>query len=235
MIVAIMQPYFFPYIGYFQLMQAVDTFVVYDEAQFMKSGWINRNRILLDGVPRWWTFAVEHDSYLRPIRERRYDRPARQRPSLLGKFDAAYRRAPHFAASRLLLDACLDRDEDSVSLANEASLATVARHLGITCRIVRSSDIDHDRRLAGEARVIELCGRLGGDRYVNAIGGQGLYSAANFRDAGISLGFLRPRPRAYVQFDAPHVPSLSIVDVLAFNTHAAACAMLHDHDILDAA
>ncbi len=232
MIVAIMQPYFFPYIGYFQLMRAVDRFVFYDDAQYMKGGWVNRNRILQHGDAAWWTFPIVRDDYRRPIRERRYATSPGQVRSLLGKLDGAYREAPHFAATRALAAGYLDADDISVSGFNMHHLTGIARTLDIPCEVLASSRVEHDRSLSGQARVIDLCRRLGATHYVNAIGGVGLYDAAAFERAGIELQFLRPATTTYPQLGEPHVPFLSILDVLMFNSRDQARHLLSQHELL---
>lgn len=230
MIVAIMQPYFFPYIGYFQLMDAVDVFVFYDDAQYMKGGWVNRNRILRDGQPAWWTFPIVREDYRLPIRERRYGRSPEQLRSLLGKLEGAYRDAPHFAPVHAVVAEYLGHDEPGVAAFNQFHLTGLARRLGIRCEFVASSSIDHDTTLGGQDRVIELCRRLGATHYLNASGGRALYDAASFAAAGVELGFVEPESTHYRQFDAPHVPFLSIVDVLMFNAWPEARALLcHRH------
>jgi len=217
MIVAIMQPYFFPYIGYFQLMKAVDRFVFYDDAQFMKGGWVNRNRILRDGAPAWWTYPVERDDYRLPICQRHYGRSATRVQSMLGQIEGAYRRAPRFRQVLPQLAACFESGETSISRFNQAHLQSLARDLGIDCDFLVSSEMAQTAGLSGQARVIDLCRRLGATRFINPIGGLGLYDATAFHAAGIELAFLRAEATTYPQFQSAHVPFLSIVDVLMFN------------------
>lgn len=226
-----MQPYFFPYIGYFQLMKSVQQFVFYDDAQFMKGGWVNRNRILHRGEPRWWTYPVVHDDFRLPISSRRYHRSDANDQSLLGKLDGAYRDAPYHGQTRRLVRDCLPADEDVVSGLNQHQLTVLSRRLGITCDFHRSSDLAVDDALTGEPRVIEICRQLGATRYINSAGGMSLYQRSSFEAAGIELVFLQPRPRPYAQLGQAHVPSLSIVDVLMFNPVDTARAMLDDHDL----
>lgn len=226
--VAIMQPYFFPYIGYFQLMDAVDLFVFYDDAQYMKGGWLNRNRILRDGTPAWWTYPIVRDDFRLPIRERRYGRSEDQIASLAGKLEGAYRRAPHYADAMPVIAQHLAHGDDSVSRFNQAHLEGLAGTLGIACRFERSSEIEHDDSLSGQDRVIELCRRVGATHYFNAIGGQSLYDPAAFADAGVALSFVQPGNVSYPQFDDAPVPYLSIVDVLMFNTPAQAQGLLRE-------
>ena len=226
--VAIMQPYFFPYIGYFQLMDAVDLFVFYDDAQFMKGGWVNRNRILHKGQAAWWTCPIVREDFRLPICERRYATSDAQRESLQGKLEGAYRRAPCYADTMPLIAGHLAFEDDRVSAFNQAHLKGLASTLGITCRFETSSTIEHDRTLSGQDRVIELCKRVGATHYFNASGGRALYDAAAFADAGMALSFVEPGAVSYPQFDAPHVPFLSIVDVLMFNTVPQAEALLRE-------
>jgi hypothetical protein len=235
MIVAIMQPYFFPYIGYFQLMKAVDCFVFYDDAQYIKGGWVNRNRILRDGCAAWWTFPIDRDDYRLPIHQRRYARSPDQVRSLVGKLSGAYRDAPHVASTLALAADYLDDDHAVVSTFNQAHLADIARRLDIRCEFLVSSQLEQDRALAGEARVIDLCRRLGATRYLNSMGGSGLYDAAAFASAGIELGFVQPATTDYPQLGQPHVPFLSIIDVLMFNSVEQLRAMLDRYAIVQPA
>lgn len=231
MIVAIMQPYFFPYIGYFQLMASVDCFIFYDDAQYIKGGWVNRNRILRNGEPAWWTFPIVRDNYLLPIRQRQYARSPEQVNSLLGKLEAAYRKAPHFHSLYRLANDYLRADDATVSSFNYVHLTEIARRLGIGCDFLVSSQFEQDRSLTGQARVIDICRRVGATRYLNSSGGTGLYDATTFAHANIELGFMQPSITNYLQMNEPHVPFLSIVDVLMFNSIEQACAMIDKRDV----
>lgn len=235
MIVALMQPYFFPYIGYFQLMHAVDCFVFYDDAQYMKGGWINRNRILLHGKPSWWTYPVVHDDFRLPINQRTYHRSDRQVTSLLDKVAGAYRDAPCFDDTFAMLSGQLRGGSDNVAAFNRAHAQQVATDsLGIRCEFLASSQIDCDPALRGQDRVIAICRQLGADVYVNAIGGLELYDHGTFEDAGIQLRFLRTGAVDYPQFGDDHVPSLSIIDVLMFNAPRHRSALLERYQLTDA-
>lgn len=230
--VAIMQPYFFPYIGYFQLMKSVDVFVCYDDVQFMKGGWINRNRILRDGNPAYWTFPVHHDDFRIEINRRRYDASPKNIRSLIGKLEGAYRHAPNYKKTIEFIASGFSDMDPAVSRFNQASLREVGRRLGIDCRLVASSEIEHDRSLKGQDRVLAICEVLGAKRYVNAIGGVGLYDAEAFSRRGMELRFIRPRATTYRQWGEGFVPFLSIVDVLMFNSEADASAMLSDVELV---
>jgi hypothetical protein len=227
--VAIMQPYFFPYLGYFQLIGACDVFVLLDDAQFSKNGWTNRNRILLGGAPHWFTLPVAGAPLRSQIRERHYVAGDAPRRRLLGLLDAAYRAAPGYARWREQLGALVEHPDTNVAAYNGHLLRVLATALGLRARVVAASELGGAEGLRGEARVLDLCTRLGAGRYVNSPGGVGLYREAAFRERGIELRFLRPHPAPYRQFDAPFVPSLSIIDVLMFNAPAQVTERLGQH------
>jgi hypothetical protein len=211
-IVALMQPYFFPYIGYIQLMHAVDLFIVYDDVQYMKGGWINRNLIRIDGGPAWLTLPVHRDSLLLPINERRYVLDGGTRDSVRQRLRLSYGSAAHYDGVAPIIDGLLSFDDDNIARFNTNLLTELARALGLRCRIALSSAIAKPAGLKGEARVVDLCQRTGAMRYINPIGGMSLYNPAHFDETGIELKFLRTLVSP-VQLDheASH---LSIIDTL---------------------
>ncbi len=214
---AVMQPYFLPYIGYFQLISSVDTFIVYDNIQYTKKGWINRNRLLRSGQPVTFSVPVRSDSDYLDIREREvaadFD-PSR----LVRQFEGAYRKAPEYVATMGLVERVLACPERNLFGFIEWSIRLTCEHLGITTAIVRSSSLAVDQDLRREQRVMALCAAVSATTYINPPGGIDLYDRADFAARGIELRFLRPRPFSYRQFDDAFVPWLSIVDVLMFNT-----------------
>lgn len=216
MIVALMQPYFFPYLGYYGLLQAADVFVAYDSVQFEKHGWVNRNRILRGGAPEWWTAPVASAPLASTIAERRYHDWPRQRGRLLDQLRERYRRAPRRDEAIDLGAVAMDAGTDGVAEANLHGLRTVAATLGLRARILRASEVPHDAGLRGQDRVLAICAALGADTYVNAIGGTTLYDHAAFAARGIELRFLHPRPEPYAQAGNGFVPNLSILDALMF-------------------
>jgi hypothetical protein len=231
MIAAIMQPYFFPYIGYFQLMHAVDTFVIYDDAQYMKGGWINRNRIRNGGTTAWLTLPVHAARLELPINQREYvleEGVARVR----GQLRAAYRKAPCRAEAGEAVDEVLGFGDANVAAFNAHLLQALARRLGIACRFLPASRLGASAGLRGQARVIDLCRRVGADHYVNPIGGTALYDAASFDAAGLRLSFLRTTVPPEALADGPQ--HLSILDGLMREGFAACRARLGDY-VLQAA
>ena len=211
-----MQPYFLPYIGYFQLISAVDVFIVYDNIQYAKKGWINRNRMLLNGAPVVFSLPLQGASGALQIRERRIaaDFTAGK---LLDRFTGAYRQAPHFADVFPLVEEIVRCREVNLFRYLYHSICTTCRHLGIGTPLRISSEMDVDHGLAKQERVLAISRGAGAATYVNPIGGVELYSKAEFREAGIDLKFLRSTPFEYRQFGHACVPWLSILDVLMFN------------------
>jgi len=212
-----MQPYFFPYIGYYQLIDAVDRFIVYDEIKYTKKGWINRNRILLNGRDALFSLPLKHASDALDICDR--ELAADFDPvDLLNKISGAYRRAPYFVEAFPLVEEVVRwRDPNLFRFLHHSIIAT-CRHLGIATRITVSSEIPVDPSLNRQDRVLAICGAVGASEYINPIGGVELYSKDEFRRRGIALEFLRSMPLEYPQFGGVFVPSLSIIDALMFNS-----------------
>lgn len=228
--IAIMQPYFFPYIGYFQLMKEVDRFVFYDDAQYMKGGWVNRNRILLGAAPAWLTAPVAHGTIEMSINQRYYLRDGNGFESLGRKLEAAYRKAPYFNSIFPRLKVWLKCQDDNVARFNQFHLVEIARLVGIRCEFLTASSVLQGSSSRGQDRVIEICQALGATEYVNPIGGLELYSKAKFAAEDIVLSFLKARATGYPQHGDPHVPFLSIIDVLMFNPLERLPGMLEHFD-----
>lgn len=216
--VAVMQPYFFPYLGYFQLMAAVDRFIAWDDVQYIQRGWVNRNRILLNGEPAYITLPVEKAPQTAYISERQVADLASASGKLLGQLHAAYRKAPHYAETRALVEQILACEERNLGRFLFNGLQQVCEHLGIKTTLLLSSALEkNDAGLSGSERILALCEAQGADMYVNAIGGRELYSPDMFAARGIELRFIAMGPVRYAQNVADFVPHLSIIDVLMFN------------------
>ncbi len=231
MTVAIMQPYFLPYLGYWQLMAAADRFVVYDHIQFTKKGWINRNRFLRNGTAAVFTLPVKQGPHTLNVVDRAIADDFRP-DTLLNPLAAAYRQAPFFEAVFPVIQEVVAAAPRNLFAYLHHSLTVVARYLGIRTPIVVSSTVDADHGLASEERVLALCRALGATRYLNSIGGRDLYSPRAFEARGIELKFVRPRLLPYQQYDQPFVAGLSIVDVMMFNSSDAVRGMLGAYDLL---
>lgn len=213
---AIMQPYFFPYIGYYQLIAAVDLFIVYDNIQYTKKGWINRNRMLQNGKDVMFSLPLKNDSDYLDVCERELAADF-NRDKLLNQVKGAYRRAPYFAEIFPLVEQVVRHEDTNLFRYLHHSIVRTCEHLGITTEIRVSSDIAIDHDLKNQDKVLALCEAVGASTYVNAIGGRDLYSKETFQEKGVDLKFIHSKPFEYPQLCGAFVPWLSIIDVMMFN------------------
>ena len=213
---AIMQPYFFPYVGYFQLIAAVDLFIVYDNIKYTKKGWINRNRMLQNGKDVTFSLPLKNASDHLDVCERELA-PDFKREKLLNQIKGAYRGAPYFSQAFRLVEGILRCEDNNLFGFLHHSIVKTSEHLGITTQIKRSSDIAIDHGLKNQDKVLALCEAVGAATYVNAIGGMGLYSKEAFQEKSVDLKFIHSRPFEYAQFGDAFVPWMSIIDVMMFN------------------
>ena len=207
---------------------------MHDDVQWIKNGWIHRNRILVNGQPQYLSFPVQAGSSLADIRDRRLsdDLPgfaARAHRQLA----AAYARAPRRDETLALFDRCLSGPERDVTDVAERSLQACNAALGLSTPIVRSSALDKDPATRGQDRVLEVLRVVGATHYLNPIGGLALYDRPSFAARGIRLDFLRALPCPYPQpGTSEFVPFLSILDLLMCNATAALPAQLAAFDLV---
>jgi hypothetical protein len=220
-----MQPYFLPYIAYWQLIAAVDFFVVYDNIKYTKKGWINRNRFLRNGVEDTFTLPLRKDSDFLDVNHR-FLADSFDREDLVNRFREAYRKAPEFSSVILLLEGIIRNPESNLFAYIFASIQSVCDFLGIRTPLVVSSTIDCDHSLKSAERVQAICHALGAETYVNPVGGVELYAKEDFGARRIDLKFLKALPFEYPQSGNLFVPWLSIIDVLMFNKKENVCEML---------
>ena len=230
MTLGIMQPYFLPYVGYWQLLAAVDRFVVYDNIQYTKKGWINRNRFLRNGTDAYFTLPLKHGSAFLDIVDRHLADDFAPR-ALLDQLAGAYRRAPFFAETFPVIEQVIAAAPRNLFEYLHHSIAAIAAHLEIRTPLVVSSTVPIDHGLKAEHRVLALCDALGATRYINSSGGRDLYSTTVFAERGIELRFLQSRSAPYQQFGDTFVANLSIVDVLMFNSRDTVRRMLSEYDL----
>ncbi|MAW32970.1 MAG: hypothetical protein CMK56_01020 [Proteobacteria bacterium] len=216
MALAIMQPYLLPYIGYYQLIQLADQFVLYDNVKYTKKGWINRNRMLRNGEASVFTVPIKKAPDSTIINERviSNDFSAEQ---VLRKFTGAYKRAPYFEQTEPLLNDIFNYRSTNLFDFLKNSLDKTLSHLGIENRLLISSQVEIDHSSKAEKKIIALCKALNEQRYINPIGGLNLYDKKEFIKEGIELSFIRSKDVEYVQFANSYIPSLSIIDVMMFN------------------
>jgi hypothetical protein len=230
MIVAIMQPYFFPYIGYFQLMSAVDTFVIYDDVQYINRGWVNRNRIASRGLVQWLTMPVSKAPREWPINKRHYVDDSKVRARLVEKVQRTYSQSAFFDAVFPELEDLINYADCNVARHNANSLTSLARKLGVDCRVVKSSEIEKPSGLKGAAKIIDICDRIGARHYINSIGGRLLYDANEFRRRSIELLFLETQVPPQQLSVGPQY--LSIIDSLMREGPVASRQALAEYRLL---
>lgn len=210
---AIMQPYFFPYLGYFQLIHAVDKFVIFDDVNYINKGWINRNRILVNQQPCYFIMPLKQASQNKLICDIDLD-SSNWRDKLLKTIANTYRKSPFFADVFPVIEKIILFKTENVAdfLANQ--LLELSKFIGIKTEFVLTSRVYENQSLSGQERIIDICKREKTDVYLNAIGGQTLYDSKTFSDAEIELQFIEMKPLPYPQKSTEFVPYLSIIDVL---------------------
>jgi hypothetical protein len=213
---AIMQPYFFPYAAYFQLIQAVDLFVIYDNIKYTKSGWINRNRILVQGKESIISLPLKADSDSLHVRNR-YVSENFKKDKLLNQIRSAYHNAPYFTQVFPMIESAVQFGDANLFEFLHNSIKSVCTYLRIETPIMLSSNIPIDHNLRGQEKVLAICQALQTKNYINAIGGTELYKKDQFASKYIELQFIKSSDFNYQQFNNDFVPWLSIIDVMMFN------------------
>jgi WbqC-like protein family len=231
--VAIMQPYFFPYVGYFQLINAVDVFVIYDDVNFIKRGWINRNNLLINGQVNLFTIPLAKASQNDLINEVRLNDFKEWSDKFLKTIEQSYRKAPHFEAVYGLLGQLFEKKiYDSMANLALESLKATCNYLEIKTKIIETSALYNNKNLKGQDRILDTCLQEKATHYINPTGGQELYSKELFADNKICLNFIQSRRVEYPQFKNEFVPWLSIIDVLMFNSVTSVQHLLTEFDLL---
>lgn len=230
--IGIMQPYFLPYIGYWQLINTVDKFVIYDNIEFTKKSWIRRNRILLNGKDKLFTLPIKKDSDYLNINERFLSPDyAKERNKILNTIQCAYKKAPFYNTVFPIIKRCFYCEKHNLFEFILYSIIEIMRYLDIKTDIIISSNIDMDHTLKCEKRVMEICKALGGKCYINPVGGVDLYCEEEFSEHSIELKFLKSNDIVYNQFDK-FVPNLSILDVMMFNSREIINEMLQEYTLI---
>lgn len=230
---AIMQSYFFPYLGYWQLINAVDKFVIYDDVNYIKRGWINRNNILVNGEAKFINLRIRKASQNKLINEHEIVDDDIYNKYLLKVIKASYCYAPFFNYVFPIVESVINQPEKNLAKYLEFSIIEVCKYLRINTDIIISSEISKSNEFKGQERIIDICKLLSTDQYINAIGGQSLYSKPDFNLCGIELKFLKTHEVKYPQFGQnKFVPNLSILDVMMFNSPEKISSMLAEYELI---
>lgn len=209
-----MQPYFFPYIGYWQLIHAVDRFVIYDDVNYIKGGWINRNRILINGEPTYITVPLHQPSSYKRICDTMLQPSAIWRDKLVKMVEMTYRKAPFFPEVFPVVEELIRHETESLSDYLATQLQKLSAFMAINTEFVVTSRCYYNNGLMGQDRLLDICKRESANIYINPQGGHALYDAGSFRNASLDLRFIVMRPLPYKQRVGGFVPYLSIIDAL---------------------
>lgn len=218
-----------PYIGYWQLMAAVDTYVVYDDVNYIKGGWVSRNNILLNGQKHMFTITLNGASPNKLFNEITIKDDFKKFSRLI---ESAYRKAPYYEEVCALLKRIYSYEDRSLGTFMMNSFQVVLDYLDIDTKLILSSSIEKNNSLKAKDKVKHICHLLGADTYYNAIGGQELYDKEDFKADGIDLQFLKTELTSYSQYKNEFVPGLSIIDVLMFNSKTDVQSMLKQYNTI---
>jgi hypothetical protein len=211
---AIMQPYFFPYLGYWQLIYAVDKFIIFDDVNYSKGGWINRNRILINGEPKFITVPLDKASRLKKINCTSLITSSSWREGLVKKIYYSYRSSPFYSDIFPTIEELILFEESNLSVYLTYQIKGLSTLLGLTADIFLASEMDSSQQLSGQDRILNICLQEKASSYVNLRGGIGLYDPKIFQLNGINLKFHHMNEIQYLQRSTRFFPSLSIIDVL---------------------
>lgn len=233
--IAIMQPYFLPYIGYIQLINAVDKFVIYDDVNFIKGGWINRNNLLVNNQKYLFTIPLSDSSSFKKIDEIHININlySKWHKKILRSIEQSYKKAPFFDDVYCLLENILEVEgEGNISEFIYKSLVLICKYIGIDTQIIKSSRKYDNTELDREDRIFDICKKEECNVYINPIGGIELYGKEHFSTEGIKLEFLQSRYCEYSQFNNEFIPWLSIIDVMMFNDKENIKKILEEFDLV---
>ena len=225
---AIMQPYFVPYIGYWQLINAVDMFVIYDDVAYINRGYINRNYFLVNNEKKMLSISLSGASQNKLIKDITI---CDDFTKFMKTIQFSYVKAPFFSAVYALLEEIVSFEDRNLDRFIGNSIRKVCNYCEVETDIIFSSDVPKDTSLRAQAKIIDICQLCGAETYVNAIGGKELYDADGFKEHGMELRFIRPTAVPYRQFGGEFFPWLSIVDVLMFNDKTTIRDMLEAYTL----
>lgn len=223
--IAIMQPYFLPYIGYFQLLNAVDEFVIYDDLEFTKKGWINRNRLHFNGRIEYFTINLKHCSDYELIKNKQISSVFidKEKKRILNKIYQSYKKAPHFTEVFEMTEQIFEYDEINLFKFIKHSIEQIQCYLQIDTKLIDSSVLNVNPNYRGVNRVIQICKELRASKYINPEGGVELYSKDEFEINGINLFFLQTQI---------YDDRLSIIDTMMYNSKDQIKVLMNEYNLI---
>ncbi len=211
--VAIMQPYFFPYIGYWQLINIVDVFVIYDIGKFRPRGWINRNKIKLNGKEKYITIPIHRSINLLIKDEKIIDAKSFRRKTER-MLIYSYGKSKYYEEVKNSIIEGIKTDTDDLTEYLISCIKKICELINIETKIVLASELPIAYGTDAVSRITDICCYYDADIYINPIGGVDIYRKEDFKQQGIELKFLRAKSITYNQREDPFLPNLSIIDVL---------------------
>lgn len=230
--IAIMQPYLFPYIGYFQLINSVDKFIIYDDVNFIKQGWINRNNILVNGKAFLFSVPIVNISSYSLIYQTEISYKIEWRNKLLKTIRQSYQRSPYFSDVFYLIEELFTHKNQLISELALKSIQLVTSYLDIKTEIKETTQNYKNAQFSPQKRVLDICKIEKATNYINVSGGIDLYLKEDFGKENIQLNFIKPNHIEYKQFNNDFIPCLSIIDVMMFNSKEEIQKMLINYQLL---
>jgi WbqC-like protein family len=230
--VAIMQPYFLPYIGYFQLINAVDEFLIYDDVNYINKGWINRNNILVNGKACLFSIPLKEASQNKLINEIEIINDGKWQSKLLKTIEQSYKKAPNYQTVAPMVHEIINFGDTNLSKYICNSLSTICKYLQINTEIIPSSSNFNNNQLKAQDRILDICLQLRAENYINPIGGVELYDKEIFEKSGIKLNFIKTQAIEYKQFSNTFTPHLSILDLIMFNSKQVISELINRFELI---
>jgi len=227
--IGIMQPYFLPYIGYWQLINAVDKYVIYDDVNYIKNSWIHRNKLLLGGKEFLFNLIPFGTSSNKLICEIAV---IENQSKLMKTIESAYKKAPFFDKVFPLVKSIIEYENKNLAKFIGNSIIKIATYLEFNTVFIYSSELQKNSLLRSQEKVIHICLNLQGTEYYNAIGGIELYNKADFDANNIKLQFVKTKRIEYKQFNNQFVPNLSILDIMMFNDKENIGIFLKEYELI---
>ena len=227
-----MQPYIFPYIGYFQLIKVVDKFVLYDDVNFITRGWINRNRILVNGKDSMFSIPLKDASQNKLINEIDVNWDNNWKSKFLKTIEQSYKKAPFYAEVLPIIEKTIEASGGLFSSIIEVNLRLICDYLEIKTEIISSSTIYQNTDKKAQERILDICLQEKANHYINPIGGLELYDKDIFAKENTTMNFIKSKSVEYKQFKNDFVPWLSIIDVLMFNSKEEINKFLDNYELV---
>lgn len=229
---AIMQPYFFPYIGYYSVLKHVDRYIYLNNVQYIYHGWMNRNRIL--HPKEGWQYInvpIKKHSRNDVINEVIINNQIEWKKKILNQIEHYKKHAPFYGEVKQLLEKIFSHDFERLSELNISIDQAIAEYLGITTLtdVISEMDLRYEKPVKPDEWALNICKALGSVKeYWNAPGGKEFFDAEKYARANIDLKFLKINLHPYKQKGNQFEAGLSIIDGMMFNSVEEINKMLDD-------